>query len=214
VYPTNATSGSRCGPLSPNIAQRDVQCGDALCDPAPVDFEFGLTGSARSDSAAEAREFGAGPDQIRLTVAQLREFDLHLPFAAASVARKDVQNQHRAIHDRQWNDFFEILSLPRAQVVENQEQVGAFVVRPLRDLAGLSTADQRRGIHGIASLYDALEDLRSGRPRKRLKLIQLPVDFGVQRARLDRDDNRSLRHRSGLAAMGLSRSTSQRIASL
>ena len=116
-------------------------------DPAPVDFEFGLTGSARSDAAAEAREFGAGSDQIRLTVAQLRQLDLHLPFAAARVSRKNVQNQHRAIHDRQRNDLFEIPSLPRAQIVENQEQVGSLVVRPLRDLARLSAADERRGIH-------------------------------------------------------------------
>ena len=104
--------------------------------------------------------------------------------------------------------------MPGAQVVEDQEQVRAFVVRPLRDLARFSASDQRRGIHGVTSLHDTLEDLRSGGPRERFKLVELYVDRRMQGAGLDRDDNRSLGQRLGRVAMGLKRSTSQRIASL
>ena len=149
-----------------------------------------------------------------MAVAQLRELDLELSLTAARVARKDVQNQHRAIDDRQRNDLLEILSLPRAQIVENQKEVRAFVLRPLGDLARLSASDERRGINGVTSLHHALEDLCSGRPSERLKLVEFYVDRRVQSAGLDRDDNCSLRHRFGCVAMGLKRSTSQRIASL
>ena len=121
---------------------------------------------------------------------------MELSFAAAGVPCEDVQNQHRAIDDRQRNDLLEILSLPRAQIVEDQEQLRAFVFCPLRDLARLSASDERRGIDGVTSLHDALEDLGSGRSGERLKLVEFYVDCRMQSARLDGDDNRSLHYKT------------------
>ena len=99
-------------------------------------------GTARADSAAQSREVGAGADQVRLAIAQLRELDLELAFAAARVAREDVEDEHRPVDDRQRNDLLEILALARTQIVEHQEQARAELAsRDSRNLARLAAAD-------------------------------------------------------------------------
>ena len=119
----------------------------ARCDFAPVDFELRFTGTARADAAAEPRERDARADQVRLAVAQLRELDLQLAFARARVLREDVEDQHRAVDDRQRHDLFEVDALARAQIVEHHQDVGVeFFGRALGDLARFAAADQRRRI--------------------------------------------------------------------
>ncbi len=78
-------------------------------------LEFRFAGSARSDAAAQTGQVGADADEVRLPVAQLRELDLQLSFAAARVLREDVEDQHRAVDDRQRNDLLEIVALARPQ---------------------------------------------------------------------------------------------------
>ena len=98
--------------------------GHARGDLAPVDLELRFTGTTRTDAAAEPRERGARTDQIRLPVTQLRELDLQLSFARARVLREDVEDQHRAVDDRQRHDLLEVGALARAQIVEHHQHVG------------------------------------------------------------------------------------------
>ena len=79
------------------------------------------------------------------------------------MARKDVENQHRAIDDRHGNHLFEVLALARAQIVEHEHELGAMLFDQLGDLARLAAADERRRIDVLALLHDARDDLRAGR---------------------------------------------------
>ncbi len=166
---------------------------DPLSDAAAVDFEFGFARAARADAAAQSRKIGADTDQIRLTVAQLSELDLKLSFSASRVAREDVENQHRAVDDRQRNDPLEILALPWAQIVEHQEQTGMKFARALGDLVGLAASYQCRRIDRIATLHDAIEHLGAGSLRERFELGELRLDRTPRSTRLDGDDEGALR---------------------
>ena len=179
-----------------------MQRSDALPDPAPIYLELALARAARSDPAAEPGEVGAGTDQIRLTITQLRQLDRKLSFAAARVAGEDVENQHRPIYDRQRNDRLEVLALPRPQIVEHEEQIGRFVLGSLGDLVRLSAADERRRVGRIAPLNDAFDNPRPRGARQRFELGELRLEAVVQRTRLDRHNQRALHQRSGSMRLG------------
>ena len=55
--------------LTRDVFELAPQNADAALDAAAVDLEFGFAGTARADAAAQAREIGADPDQIRLPIA-------------------------------------------------------------------------------------------------------------------------------------------------
>ena len=118
--------------------------------------------------------------------------------------REDVQDQHRAIDDRQRDDFFQILALPRPQVVENQNQAGAQRLGLLCNLVCLSAADQRGRVHFCALLHDASGDLYAGRGRERFQFRQLGFERPRGIAGVNRDDQRGGAYR----AIGRSRSMS------
>ena len=114
---------SRCAtgpPRTPHVFERIAERRDAVGDAAPVDLEFRFTGSTRSDTAAQPREFGTGADEVRLAVPQLREFDLQFSFATARTLGKDVQDDGGAVDDRQVDHRFERGALPRPQIVEHE----------------------------------------------------------------------------------------------
>ena len=107
--------------------------------------------------------------------------------------REDVEDQHRAVDDRQRHDLLEILALARTQVVEHQQQLGVALLREFGDLARLAAADQRRRIDGVAALHDAIDD----RARRRLRASASNSASSARatsrdRAGLDRDDERAL----------------------
>jgi hypothetical protein len=181
--------------LAAHVVELTIQYADALRDPPAIDFEFGFTGTARPDAAAEPREVGADADEIRLPVAQLREFHLQFAFAAARVPGEDVEDQHRAVDDRQRHDLFQILSLPGAQVVEHEQQIRACVFGDIGNLSRFAAADQRCGIDALASLHDALHDIRAGRVRQRFELGQFRFDRAFGIVRVDcYDDSARLRY--------------------
>ena len=70
---------------------------DAAVDLAAIGFELRFAGTTRSDAAAELRHLDAASRKPRQQVLQLRQFDLELAFAGAGVARKDVEDELRAI---------------------------------------------------------------------------------------------------------------------
>ena len=72
---------------------------DAHADTAAIGFELRFAGAARADAAAETRQRGAGSGEPRQQVVELRQLDLPLAFARARAARKDVEDQLRAIDD-------------------------------------------------------------------------------------------------------------------
>ena len=165
-----------------------VEHGHALLNPAPVDFEFGFAGAAAADSAAKLREIRSDADQVRLPVAQLREFDLKLTFAAARVPGEDIEDQHRAVDDRQRNDLLEVLALARPQVVEHEQQLGVEFLGQVGDLVRLPAADQRRWIDVVAALDDAIENTSAGGFGERFEFDQFRFDWTFPVAGIDGDD--------------------------
>ena len=198
-------SPPRCA-LPPYVFELTAQHRNASADPPAIDFEFGFARAARADATAQSRQIRADADEIRLTIAQLRQLDLQLTFAAACVARKDVENEHRPIDDRQRHDSLEVLPLTRTQVVEHQHHSGAQFLGALGDFARFAAADERRGIDCVAALYDAIDDARAGRFGERFELEELRLQRTARVSGVDRDDDRRLRR---YVASGVNRSTSQ-----
>jgi hypothetical protein len=163
---------------------------------AAIDFELRFTGTARSDAAAESRKICADADQVRLTVAQLREFDLQLTFAAARMPREDIENQHRAIDDRHADDFFEILSLARAQIVEHKHETCVALPHEIRNFMRLSRTDERRRIDVRALLHDPVDEFGACSFGKRFELDQFRFERAFWVFGVDSDDNRSISQRS------------------
>jgi hypothetical protein len=184
-----AVAGAANRALPAHAFELAAQHADARADAAAIDFQLRFPGPTGADAAAQTRKVGTDADEIRLAVAQLRELDLQLPFAAARVTRKDIEDEHRPVDDRQRNDLFEILPLARAQVVEDEEQLRLERPRAIGDLARFSAADERCRIDGVAPLDDAIEDARAGRARKRFELEQLRLERPPRIVRIDRDDD-------------------------
>lgn len=104
------------------------------------------------------------------------------------MARKDIENEHRAIDNRQRNDLFQILALPWAHVVKHEQQGRAELARAVGYFLCLSTPDQRRRIDRITPLHDAIEDTRSCRAGERFKFQQLRFERPPLVVRIDGDD--------------------------
>jgi hypothetical protein len=143
-----------------------------LTDLAPIDFEFGFTGTARTDSAAQPREVRTQSDQIGLSVFQLRELDLQLALTTARVSREDVQDQHRAIDDRQGNDLLEILALTRSKVVKDEHDRCVDRGGVLGDFVRFAAPNERRGIDARTTLNDPIDHGRTGSFDQRFEFDQ------------------------------------------
>lgn len=136
---------------------------------------------------------------------------MKLTFTTARVAREHVEDEHRAIDDRQRNDSLEVLTLARAQIVEHEQKTRIELAGAFGDLYGFAAADERRGIDGVAPLNDAIDDSRAGRFGERFELEQLGLERTAGVGSVDRDDDRG---RRVYVASGVKRSTSQRSPSL
>src|SRR5438045_2726084 len=99
--------------MLPHLLDLSLERADALSDLAAVHFQFGLTWTARADTAAETRQVGPVPSQTRQPVFQLSEFHLKFAFLRAGAAGKDVENETGPVHDLRFKSFFEIPRLTR-----------------------------------------------------------------------------------------------------
>jgi hypothetical protein len=139
-------------------------------------------------------------DEVRLPVAQLREFDLQLPLAAACALREDVEDDHRAIDDRKGDDPLQARSLARPQVVEHEDLRRPEVLRERRDLARFAAADHGGRIDRRKPLHDAADDRGAGGLDQRLELRQLRRERPRAVTDVDGDDKRPFRGRGGRAS--------------
>jgi hypothetical protein len=80
---------------------------------SPVGLQLSFARSASADAAAELRHFHAAPRQPRQHVFELGQFHLQLAFTSAGVARKNIENQLRAIDDARVDHALNIALLRR-----------------------------------------------------------------------------------------------------
>src|SRR5262249_7358809 len=147
-----------------DMLEASAQPGEAFTQPATVDFELGLTGSARPDPAAaraypssaaacrttaHPRQMRPLPRQARLQVRKLRNLHLQLACQGAGALRKNVQDELAAIDNPQLQLIFQGARLRRRQCVVEDRDGRIGHPRNLANLAGLPSADKRAGIGSL-----------------------------------------------------------------
>ena len=90
---------------------------DADADPPPIGLELRFARPARADAAAQPRQRGAGADEPRQQVLELRELDLPLAFARARAPGEDVEDELRPVDDLALELVFELAQLRGRQLV-------------------------------------------------------------------------------------------------
>src|SRR6185369_14353860 len=86
-------------PRAIDLVQTLAEDRDALADAAAVDLELRLTGTARADAAAEAREVGPLSGEAGREILELGELDLQLALEAPRPLREDVEDERAPIDD-------------------------------------------------------------------------------------------------------------------
>ena len=72
---------------------------DARANGAAVELQFLLARSPGADTAAEAGERAVHAEKMCLGIVELREFHLQLALGRDRVLRKNIEDNHRAVHD-------------------------------------------------------------------------------------------------------------------
>jgi hypothetical protein len=133
-----------------------------MANPAAVRLQLCFTRTSGSDPASEARQRGARADEPRQEVLQLRELDLKLAFPGLRPPREDVEDELRAIDDLAADRLLEIAQLRRAQLVVEDDDVGAELVTRRGQRLHLAAAEKCRGVGLRAVLQNAQDDQRAG----------------------------------------------------
>ena len=68
-------------------------------DPSSVHLKLRLTGSPRTDSTAESRQGISKTHKADGAVSELRKFYLDLPLSCLCAGSKDIEDDHRPVHD-------------------------------------------------------------------------------------------------------------------
>ena len=148
---------------------------EAVADVPAIDFELRLTGAAGADAAAEPRQPVARADQPGHEVLELRELDLELAFARARPPREDVEDQLRAIDDREPGFLLEVAQLRGAQLVVDDDEIDVQLGARLRQHPDLAAAQVERGVGRGAFLDETQHDIRPGRAGQTVELFEAVI---------------------------------------
>ncbi len=107
--------------------------------------------------------------------------------------RENVEDEHRAVDDRERHDLFEIRALARSKIVEHEDRVGVERFGSLRDLGGFAAPDERRWIDVRELLNDFTDDDDARGADERRKFGQLRLEWCRPVTQVDGDEQRSLR---------------------
>ena len=155
---------------------------DAVANAPAVGFQFLLARAARADSAGLPGKLFRASGEARQHVIQLRELDLQLPFAAARVARKNIQDQLRAVNHAAFGALFEVAQLRRRKIAVKHDQRRVVQMRFDFHFLDLAAPDHGGGIDLVAHLKNAAGNLRA---RAASQLRQLFERSALRFARID-----------------------------
>jgi hypothetical protein len=125
------------------------------------------------------RHHFAAACEARKLVLELRELDLKLAFAGASVASEDVEDELCAVDDATWETRLEVAKLRGRQVVIEEDEVGLGGACDGVDLVELAGADEGCGIGARAMLHEDGSDLGFGRAGELLKLGEGEIELEI-----------------------------------
>src|SRR5690606_9388067 len=128
----------------------------ALADPAAVQLELGLTGTAAADADAAggpaadlAGQVATPAAQPRQQVLELGELDLGLTLPALGVLGEDVEDERGAVDDLHLDDLLEPPQLAGGELAVADHRVRAGGGDHLAQLLGLARADVGRGVRAL-----------------------------------------------------------------
>ena len=178
--------------LTRRLHGRDLptQLGHALADPAPVQFDLGLTGTTATDALTRGRTATGLPGQ-RLTpttqtrehVFELRQLHLRLALLGLGVLGEDVQDETRAVNDLDLHDVLEGTTLRGRELGIHDDGVRTGRGHHVLEFQGLARAEVRAGVRGHAPLQQTVHDLGTGGLRERRELTQRVLRIGQGPAR-------------------------------
>ena len=131
-------------------------------------------------------------------VLQPRQLDLQLALVAAGALREDLQDQQRAVVDRQLHVALEVALLRRAERLVEQDFGGAGLLGQHLDLVGLAAADEQRRVGRLALAGDTGDRLQARGLGQQAQLFEFGIEMG--QAQVDADQDRG---REGCSAMGI-----------
>jgi len=106
------------------VAEAAAKRGDAVAREPAVGLDLALTGPSRADAASQALQVGPQAPHAGEVVLQLGELDLELALRGVGVPGEDVEDDGRAIDDRQLELALEITLLARTELVVAGDQAG------------------------------------------------------------------------------------------
>jgi hypothetical protein len=128
----------------------------ALARATAVDLELRLARAAAADAAGEARHRGGHHGEARHAVAELRELDLELAFAARGVLREDVEDELRAVEHLEVGGLGDVAQLRGRELAIEDQHVRAEVHAADDQLLQLALADARAAVELIPLREDLL----------------------------------------------------------
>src|SRR5262249_28281830 len=146
-----------CGARGCDIAEVALELLHAPHEPAPVDLELRLTGSATgADTAGLLTQLQPAPAQSRQSVTQLRELALDHALLTRRVLGEDVEDQRGPVDDVDTEDLLEVALLCGRELVVEHDEVDVERVADLLQFLRLALADVRRRIGRGAPLQHAV----------------------------------------------------------
>jgi hypothetical protein len=124
-------------------------------------------------------------DEARRHVAELRELDLKLAFAAARALREDIENEARAIDDAALERVLEVALLHARQRMVEDHEIGCRLAALRGDVLDLALAGERRSVRAAAPPGDAADDFRTRRCSELGELGEPRLDLAVTEVELD-----------------------------
>ncbi len=195
--------------LAAQLAQPLAEERDATARQTAVRLELRLARAARADPRAEAARAAAEALEVlphsphpREVVLELRELDLELSLGADGVLGEDVEDQLRAVDDPRLERVLERSLLRRAELVVDDEHLGARISVRLLQLLELPLAHVGAGVGQPPVLDYPCDRVDARRPRELLQFGELVYAVGSGREHGDEEPALGL-GRPG--AIGLSR---------
>jgi hypothetical protein len=106
------------------------------------------------------------PRESRQHIAELRQLDLQLAFAAPRLPGENVENELRAVDHAAFRDALDVALLHGRKIAVEDDQRRLARSRFRADLVQLAPADQRGRVRCFAELEDRARDLRPGALRQ------------------------------------------------
>ena len=110
--------------MAGDVAQLGLELVDATDEPATIDLELGLAGTAGADAGALLAEAATGPAQAGQAVAELGQLDLGLALLAVGVLGEDVEDHRGAVERGAPEQLLEVELLAGAELVVEHHGVG------------------------------------------------------------------------------------------